>query len=73
LCCVVVLVGLVYVSGGVFELKLVYVKGFDDPKCLGVEALNIGRFRVGEKEEKSQVFGEKGWGVALASTPQEGL
>ncbi|WMV28767.1 hypothetical protein MTR67_022152 [Solanum verrucosum] len=50
-----------------FDLE---VNRFD---LLGLEPLKVKRFRVGKMKEKSQVFGEKGWGVALASVPQLGL
>nr|AAT39945.1 Putative polyprotein, identical [Solanum demissum] len=37
---------------------------------LGLNNLKLGRFRVGEKKEKSQAFGEKGWRIAPASVPK---
>nr|AAT39280.1 hypothetical protein SDM1_27t00001 [Solanum demissum]ABI34345.1 hypothetical protein SDM1_44t00007 [Solanum demissum] len=49
-----------WISSGVIPIK-------------GLEPLKVRRFRVGKMKEKSQVFGEKGWGVAPASAPQKGL
>ena len=48
------LVGLVYVSGGVFELNLLYIEGFNYYECLGKEPWMLRGFRVGSVKEKSR-------------------
>uniref|UniRef100_M1DY83 Uncharacterized protein n=1 Tax=Solanum tuberosum TaxID=4113 RepID=M1DY83_SOLTU len=55
------LVDLVHVSMCNFELNLLYVRGFNDSKCLGKEPLMLRGFRVGKTKEKSQFFWGKGW------------